>query len=136
MIARALLLLPYPLYVPQGAQFEMFEWEERGYRISVPLPATVKDAPEPGIEIITINGLSARPARVLVIEFSRDAFDRRENLGPGEIDPPLEFVFTVANGFLRRLRMVTGAAHIGDLRPLNATGRIEYRRDDGSELAE
>jgi hypothetical protein len=83
---------------------------------------------------VTINGQAAGAARILVIQFSRDTFDRREDLRPGEHDPPLDLVFAVANRFLRRLRIVTAAAQISDLRQFETTGRIEYRRDDGSEL--
>jgi hypothetical protein len=132
MIARLLVLLPYHLAVPEGEEFPVFQYEDRGHRVSAH-PPRKSDRPTSvdGPDEVRLDGVRAIEADVLQIDFQKDAFDRREEI---LFDPPLEVIRDAINWFLARLRY---AARAPQVRPVDfplTTWRTIYLNDDGTEL--
>jgi len=134
MLARLYVLLPFSLQVPDGENFIVRTYEERGYRIQI-YPPVSSDIPAKAgkIDEITVNGHPATSVNALRIDFSKDQFDRRLGF---DCDPPYEFIKIVVNSFLTRLRYVTRAAWIHLIDFQRTTWRLRYLNDDGTELEE
>lgn len=132
MLARLFAILPFNLTVPDGVEFNVYEYEIGGYRVRYfpPLRSekiTARDTPEQ----LKVNGIPTFQADTLRIDFHKDNFDRRTE---APIDPPDHILRLAINSFLIRLRHVARAAQV---RPVNfplGTWRLQYLNDDETEL--
>lgn len=145
MIARFTVAVPLDIVVPEGVPFNLYAWEEDGYRIVVHPPVKT-DVPRTGPEpsSLKLDGEPAFLANGLTIDFYKATqadFDRTpkstaprgaDNTGAG--DPPLSLAIKSANSFLTRLRHVTRASQISLLPDNTVPWRFRYLNDDGSEL--
>jgi hypothetical protein len=86
----------------------------------------------PTLPAIRMDGDQVLESDVIQIDFVADSFDRRIDESPD--DPPIEFVFRILNGFLRRFRTVGRAFQLQSLNPQRTTWRIQYLNDDGTPL--
>jgi len=132
MLARLDLSLPFPITIPEGEHFSIFQYNDEGYNIRIhpPMktehPLTQDDSDE-----ILINGKPAFQANGLRIYFQKDNFDRRQG---SECDPPYPLIARTINLFLLKLRFVTRGSKI---RPINfpyTSWHLQYLNDDESEL--
>lgn len=136
MIARLTVATPFPIYVPEGAQYKGYSYEVDGYEVIARPPVKtdiplVGDAPEN----VTIDGVSAFAANALQFDFRRDTFDRRRE--GGKVDPPIDLIQRVVASFVSRLRYVARAAHVQPIDfPTGSAWRIQYLSDEGTELPE
>jgi hypothetical protein len=132
MIARLFVLLPFHLSVPEGGQFPVFQYEDRGYRVRV-YPPVKSDRPMSleGADEVRIDEVRGIQADVLRLDFAKDSFDRCEET---DCDPPFDVIRDAINSFLTRLRY---AARAPQVRPIDfplITWRIVYLNADGTEL--
>lgn len=134
MIARLFVALPFHIAVPEGGQFRLFTYEDDGYKVTV-FPPCRTDTPAQGEapEAVSINEAPAFIANGLKIDFQKDHFDRSTG---GPEDPPADVVRRAVDSFLERLRFVTRAQQISQLRWPYVPWRIRYLNDDESEFAE
>lgn len=132
MLARLSVLLPFNLTIPEGEQFNVYEYEDSGYKVRFYPPGRSDRAPSiTGPDQLKIDGIPAFQADALRIDFHKDSFDRRIEV---PCDPPELVIKRAINSFLVRLRHVTRAAQV---RPLNfplVTWRLQYLNDDETEL--
>jgi hypothetical protein len=152
-------LLPRSVSIPVDAHLPVIETEDPPYNIRFfpPSPAAltidptrvaattpvldhVQDirpaeniAPNP---FILFDGKPTISANLIQIDFIKPEFDRRASV-PGQAgadDPPREYVFSIANGFLRRLRSAAAANWLSNVNPTSAPWRIRFLDDRGDEL--
>ncbi|MCI0564534.1 MAG: hypothetical protein MN733_39200 [Nitrososphaera sp.] len=132
MIARLFVLLPFNLTVPDGEQFNIFQYEDSGYKVRVYPPTRSERAPAiDGPQQLKIDGVPAFQVDVLWIDFIKESFDRHSG---SPCDPSEEFMKRAVNSFLIRLRHVCNAPQV---RPLNfpfVPWRLQYLNDDETEL--
>jgi hypothetical protein len=132
MIARVMALFSPGVYIPQGEEFQVYDYEGDGYKIRVypPQRSGLPPSQAPGGEI-SINGVPGVLSDMVRLDFIKDSFERREGFAP---EPSDEMVGKVVNSFLLHLRFVTRGAYI---RPLNfpyTKWNLSYLKDDGSPL--
>ncbi len=135
MLARLEVLLPFQWCVPESSTFTIFEREVDGYKIRFLPPGRSDALPKARhSEEMAINGSKAFSADVLVVEFEKDEFDRRQD---GPIDPPEILINDVINEFLNRVRYV-GNAHM--VRPIDfpsgSPWNLRYLTNEKEELEE
>ena len=133
MIARLYVLLPFHVTVPDGQQFQVYGYDDRGYRVSEypPTKSGERETALEGPDEVHIDGVRAFQADVLRIDFRKDSFDRRDEL---IYDPPLDVIRDAINSFLTRLRYVARAPQVRPIEFPGTTWRIIYVNDDGTEL--
>lgn len=134
MLARLDVVLPFELTVPDGATYQLREFERDGYGIVFGVPSRTEkpkrsDAPQD----IRLDGGPAFQADVITVMFSRESFDRRI---ASPTDPPEALIQQVLQSFAERLKYVTRAHQVKAVDfPLCQWG-MQYLNDDGSELEE
>ena len=82
--------------------------------------------------VTEIEGVPTFQADVLAIDFVKDSFVRGKD---DSIDPPTEVIQRAVDSILIRVRYTTKAEMIRPIRFSDCTWRIEYLRDDATELA-
>jgi len=134
MIARFLLALPFYIAVLEGAQFNVYTYENDGYVVSV-FPPSRSDSLPPGNvpDNLQMNDTQAFLANGLRIEFRKDIFDRSHR---NPFDPPESVINSAVKLFLDQLRYVTQSPQVHTVDLLRCPWRIRYLNDDGSELIE
>lgn len=77
MIARLLVQLPFEIYLREGEQFTLYEYDDGPYKIRTysPLRSKKPSLEDQGDQIV-INDMPAFGADVLRIDFLKDSFDR------------------------------------------------------------
>ncbi len=159
MIARFRILLPFNLSVRQGDELPPHEFTHGEYRVRIycPCQAAVDPADAETLSPVPLGDIieQLRPADVqtathsirmddaptiqanlLQIDFLKADFDRRRIL-PGGLeagDPPIRFVFELANGFLARIRTVIRGGEIKPVSPETTFWRLRYLTDNQEEL--
>jgi hypothetical protein len=130
MKALVQILLPYSLNLPKNSKFNtpILNDGHNGIRF---LPLGVdQEAIQNPIDKITIDGQDSFEANVLLIEFYRDTFDRKNE---SSLDPSADQILGAANWFIERLRFVGKDSSITPLEDLGSIN-VKYTNDDGSEL--
>jgi hypothetical protein len=130
MLARLHMQLPFELTLPEGAQFKIYSFESQGYRVQIEVP--IRSGKPPAVEHVTINEKPAFQADVLTITFRKDSFNR--TAAAPEADPPDEFIRSVLDYFIGRLRYAAKAPHIRVPYFPRFPWVLEYLNDDGSAL--
>jgi hypothetical protein len=132
MIARLWISLPFHITVPEGEVFNVYEYDDSGYKIRIYPPRRSQKAPPlDGETQMSIDGVNAFQADLLNIEFMKENFDRNKN---GPIDPSEDLINRVANSFLLRLRHVTKAPQVRMIDISSSSWQLDYQNDDGTEL--
>jgi len=138
MIARLHVLLPFPLTVPDGQEFPIYEYDDEGYSVRV-LPPVRSDrvvSPQEELEQVRLDGAPAYQADALRIDFHKESFkrDKEQITSEASLDPPHAVVRRAINSFLLRLRHVASAGHIRPIDFPACSWRIQYLNDDETEL--
>lgn len=132
MIARLLVQLPFEVYVREGEQFPLYEYDVAPYKIRTYLPLrSTKPSQEDQTDYIAINDVPAFGADVLRIDFIKYSFDR---CVVSMDDPSTNMMESAVNSFLIKLRHVGRAPHVRPVRLSNTSWRLQYLNDDESEL--
>jgi hypothetical protein len=132
VLARLYILMPYTLTVAEGEQFRVYERQEGDYKVRF-LPPQRDPALMFGRQpsALTLNGKPAFEANVMRIDFQKEEFDRT---AAGPIDPSEDVIRRAVDDFHARLRFTTRAAHASTVSfPWNQW-KLDYTKDDGSEL--
>jgi hypothetical protein len=122
------------MLVPDGAQFTVYSYDDEGYQVST-LPPGRSDL-ELTVDVpseIQINDDPGFVADTIRIDFRKETFDRGRNT---QFDPPESVIIRAINNFLTRLRYVTGGFQVDHIPFPQASWRLAYLNDDGSELTE
>jgi hypothetical protein len=131
MRAQLHVKLPFKFDVPEGEQFSVPEITHGEYKVYF-YPPLASEAPIEGSEEIIVNGARTFAADILKIEFQKDVFDRRQD---EPMDPRPDFIETVINSFLNRLRFCSNFHHIKPITfPQGLDWRLEYLTDNGEQL--
>ena len=132
MLARFYVAVPFSIHIPEGEELGAYEYSDNGYQVRF-LPPSRSDKPRGALadSEIWINGRRSVSCDALCIEFQKEEFDRSEGLLS---DPSYEFLAKTIDSFLTRLRHVTRASFVRLIPFPNVPWRLEYLRDDGSEL--
>jgi hypothetical protein len=131
MLAKLHVQLPFELTLPDGVEFRLYSFESDGYRVQFEVP--LRSGKPPAVEHVTINEKPAFQADVLTITFRKESFNRTAS---PDADPPDEFIRSVLDYFIGRLRYATNASHIKSLYFPRCQWVLEYLKDDGSALPE
>lgn len=161
MIARLRILLPFYIFVRKDDYLAIVEFTSGPYHIRVypptqaalnpkdidglsPIPVrTALDLLKPADTLdetfIQVDGRATVLANLLQIDFSKPEFDRikeaKEVADPfTQGDPPIQLGFDIANGFLARLRTLTRGHKVRVVSPGSAPWRMDYLRDDGTDV--
>lgn len=132
MLARLHVLLPFALMIPDGEQFQIFEYVDDGYRIRI-YPPQVSDQPtgRHDFDELRVGTTPVIQANALQIDFLKENFQREEN---GECDPPYVLINRSINAFLLKLRFVTRGSQIRTVDFPLVSWHLEYLNDDESAL--
>lgn len=135
MIARLLVVAPFPLYLPSGAQFNVFECELHGYKLRFFPPRQSVDSAETKEAVkVIVDGMDGIRVDVIQIDFVGEAFNRAFGPPPFKCDPPNEIIKIVLDSYIARLRRITNGAAIHPLEFPGGTWLIQYLNDDGSTI--
>jgi hypothetical protein len=131
MLAEVLVKLPFDLLVPEGERFNVTTYNVDGYEVQIGLPVS-SDRPSPLGDDATaeLDGRSAFYADCMAMTFRQPEFDR----GVEGCDPPYDVINSVIRSHVERLRFVCRAPDIAPVELPNATWKLRYLSDDGSEL--
>ncbi len=160
MIARARILLPFLIPVVAGQVLEPYKYEHQRYQIRVYPPLqSVREVVTNGIDLarpdfqlhprtlvellspsepqqatpaVRINDQPSVQTDLLQIDFAAEDFNR----APEAFEPSREEIFSVATGFLERLRAANWAGLFMRLDVAATNFTIHYLNDDGSNLSE
>jgi len=132
VLARLHILMPYTSILPENQEYQIYEEQDGDYtvRFLPPQrdPAMMFGRHPSGIKL---NGKPAFEANVMRIDFHKEDFDRTAD---GPIDPPEDVIRRAVSDFHARLRFTTRAAHASPVSfPWNQW-KLDYTKDDGSEL--
>lgn len=132
MLARLYILMPYKLTIAEGEEFPIYEVQDGDYKVRF-LPPQRDPVMMFGRQPtgLTLNGKPAFEANVMRIDFHKEDFDRA---AASPIDPPEDVIRRVVGFFHTRLRFTTQAAHASIVSFPWSQWRLDYRKDDGSEL--
>jgi hypothetical protein len=132
MIARAYILLPFCVTIPEFEEFNVYSYGLNGYEIRIyPLLQSENASKYSDCDNMKIDGIKAFNADILPIYFYKENFDRSQT---ADFDPPLALIECVANDFLARLRYVAGAFKVKPLQLSTTSINITYLNNDESEL--
>ncbi len=141
MIAKFGYLLPYALWLPEGEEYTTYQYEDSGYLVHVQLPMHHNQpAKEQDPDEVLLDGKKAFQASVIVIEFQKESFDRRqltEPQKPGESalrDPPPALVKRALDSLITRIRYAARSHLMQPVDFPHGQWKIQYLNDDGSEL--
>jgi hypothetical protein len=126
--------LPFRVTIPENEQFATWQYEDEGclVRVFPPVGRTeLREARSADADEVRLDGVPAVQADTLRIDFQKDAFDRGKT---SPCDPPEAVIGRAINYLLIRLRYVTRAAQIRPLDHPWGRWRLDYLRDDETEL--
>ena len=158
MVARFTTLLPFVIYVPDGplpeiamslngGEYEVTYWPpmqafmplaaieaDRDIALgNIPLLLRPKE-PQRASDHVLIDGARTVPADLVRIDIKAREFDRRRSMDETFCDPHGDFLFTLLNSYLSRIRTVTRSPMIRFLDPRSVPWKIEYLDNSGAEL--
>jgi hypothetical protein len=142
MRARIYAQLPYKLTVPEGVEFTSDSYQLQGYMVVDVLPTNADFVMAPGEQaaLITVNGSKAHETDLLVVDFYKEEFSRRQGDAVDKekavFDPPKEIINEALNNLLRRIRYVGRGFRIQPIKFPECGGAIVYTDDDGNQLPE
>ena len=154
MIARVLILLPFDVLIREGDELAVLEVRESDYSVRVHPPFHFATRPEltggllDGANSLStlqtaafsdnmlVDGRRVAATNVLILDFSKPAFDRSSLTAQAPADPDPNLVFRIANGILAKLRVYSRAYQIKELVVGRDPCRTVYLTDDGQELEE
>jgi hypothetical protein len=113
------------------AEFPIYGFDSKGYSVEIEVPTRSGIPSAVHEHEVFINEKPAFAADVITITFQRDSFNR-EIKSP--IDPPVEFINTVLDNFIERLRYAARASQVTSINFPRGLWTIDYLNDDGSEL--
>ena len=132
MIARLLVQLPFSIMVPEGDEYQIFQYTDQGYDVRYRPPLRRQGEPGAGdLDSITVDGKPAFQAEVLVVDFHKESFERAKD---GSCDPPHDLIKRALSSFILRLRHVTRAHQAREIDFPLTTWRLHYLNDDETEL--
>ncbi len=161
MIARFRALLPFSFSIPKGEDLAPVEFVEEPYTVRIHPPRKAAIDPmetqatsrvpvrqslenirpadeQDATDAILMDGLPTIQANMIQIDFVKDDFDRRrwqaDIIPEDQGDPTIKFVFSVANDFLARLRVLTRSGQIKPMEPKKAFWRLDYLTDNQERL--
>jgi hypothetical protein len=132
MLARLHILMPYTIILPENQEFKIYETKDGDYTVRFLPPQrdpAMITGPQPSE--LKLSGKPAIQTNVMRIDFHKEEFDRTAD---GSIDPPEDVIRRAVSDFHARLRFTTRAAHASPVSfPWNQW-KLDYTKDDGSEL--
>ena len=132
MLAKLQIVVPFELTLPLGDQYNLYGYEEDGYRIFIDVPsASGKPRPLDAPEHVEINGKAALHADVITITFQKKTFERRIEL---PVDPPEALIQKALSSFIGRLKYASKAPQIKPIEFRGSQWHIQYLNDNGTEL--
>jgi hypothetical protein len=132
MIAKLHIIVPFNFILPLGDQFQIYGYEDEGYRITFDVPSpSGKPSSIDGPDSVQINGKTGVQADVITITFQKDTFSREIS---SLIDPPEQLIQRTLRWFLDRLKYVAIAPQVKMIDFPSCQWRLRYLNDDGSEL--
>ncbi len=162
MIARLRILVLFNIFTRKGDNLAVVEFSSGPYQVKVYPPTQaalnpkdidglsripvrtalelLKPADTPDETIVQVDGSSTVSANLVQIDFLKPEFDRRkiEHKQVADLysqgDPPIQFGFDIANGFLNRLRTITRGHKVRIISPRFVPWRLDYLSDDGKDL--
>lgn len=162
MIARLRILLPFYIFRRKADRLEAVQFSSDIYQIKIypPTQAALNPKDIDGLSptpvrtalellkptdtqdetIVQIDGGATVLANLLQIDFYKPEFDRAktEPKKPSDFftqgNPPIQFGFDIANGFIARLRTLTRGHKVRMVSPESVPYRLDYLSDDGNEL--
>ena len=157
MLGRFYIHIPFRLYMQSDLVLRSLEMEREGYSVRIhPLQQSqitpseinvidclsftdaiekLKPAAPPVIsDRMLIDKKSAINLNMMVIDFKKDDFDRRQCVPHVQADPPIALVFSIANNILINLRMLARGHEIKAISDRSTFWRVEYRSDDEQKL--
>jgi len=141
MRARVHALLPFKLTVPEGSQFTSEPYDIDGYTV-IDRPPQKSDriwTVDADTTFVTVNGVKAFDADVLVVDFHKEEFNRARNSQLDKErtnDPSHEIINETLNNQLRRIRYAGREFAVQPIEFPSCGGQLEYTDDDGNELPE
>ncbi len=159
MIARFRILLPYTVFVPEGARLDPIKQTVASYQVTIHPPYQTKlllqdldlfsekspidllEDLEPVsdptfFDQVLIGGRRGGPSTLIQIDFQADSFSRKRGQEPQRIDPGAEFIFAILNSFLSKIRSLTRSPYVKNVTPNESHFRITYLDDEGTLLPE
>ena len=125
MIARFFIHLPYDLLITEEKEWPALHLMADDFRVRIYAPGLYAERPEATGSVLGQMGMPVKPptftenllvndkkvaqVNVLVLDFVKPEFDRSERRPP---DPNPELVFEIANEYLARIRVYSGAFQI------------------------
>ena len=132
MLARIRVLLSFDLVVPVSDNFAPVEYAIEGYVVRARKPECSSiPADSRAIKSASVNKRPAIRADVIVIDFLKTGFERKEN---SAWDPPLPIIQQAVNSLLGRIRSVVRAPQIHPVVFPGTNVSLQYLNDDESEL--
>jgi hypothetical protein len=159
MLARARILLRYPIFVASRAVLTPHEYQDGKYRIRVHAPVMSSTAsaghvpgsplrpdmietvmvpadPQAEVDNILLGGRRTVASDLLVIDFFSETFDRRPRENPLEDgDPSGKVILETVNRWLAKMRVISRSGNLVPLDPFGVNWVLNYLTDDGQPLA-
>jgi len=133
MIARAHILLPFVLSVPENEIFTIYEYELEGYKVRQYPPQRSESVNTTQGQEVFMGETKVLQSDILWIDFVKDEFKRDK---PVECDPPFEIIGRAANDFIERLRYVTKSTHVRKIDFPLVSWNLSYLNNDETEINE